>query len=109
MLAYLANKAGHEGYGWGIIRWLKEHRGISISRGAVYKILEKLEERGLVNSRLGDPEDRYAGGRRHYYRLTATGEVEFHRQCREMGALTERLDKSIAEGRQGLKDKRDVG
>lgn len=109
VLAYLASAPGREGYGWRIMRWLQHERDAKISRGAVYKVLIKLKERGFVDSRLGDPKDRFAGHRRTYYRLTLAGENQFLTHCEEMEKLIGHLSDSIARGKKTLESKRRAG
>jgi DNA-binding PadR family transcriptional regulator len=44
-----------------------------VSPGAIYTALDRLERRGLVRSRLGEPTPQRGGKRKRHYRLTATG------------------------------------
>jgi len=47
----------------------------SVSLGAVYVTLERLEEKGLVTSRLSDPTPERGGRAKRYYRLEGVGEA----------------------------------
>jgi PadR family transcriptional regulator, regulatory protein PadR len=62
-----------EAYGVPIAREIKETAGRNVVLGAVYTVLERLEERGLVASRLGDPTPERGGRARRYFRVTARG------------------------------------
>lgn len=53
----------------------------SVSRGALYTTLERLESKGLVRSRLGESRPERGGRARRYYSVTATG-VEALRTAR---------------------------
>jgi len=44
-----------------------------VSPGAIYTSLDRLERRGLVRSRLGEPTPQRGGKRKRHYRLTPTG------------------------------------
>ena len=44
-----------------------------VSPGAIYTVLDRLERRGLVRSRLGEPTPERGGKRKRHYRLTARG------------------------------------
>jgi PadR family transcriptional regulator, regulatory protein PadR len=44
-----------------------------VARGALYTALERLEEKGLLSSRMGDPRPERGGRSRRYFRLTARG------------------------------------
>jgi PadR family transcriptional regulator, regulatory protein PadR len=41
--------------------------------GALYTTLDRLEEKGLVTSRLGDPTPQRGGRAKRYFTVTATG------------------------------------
>jgi len=43
------------------------------SPGALYTTLDRLEERGLVTSRFGDPTPQRGGRAKRYFKVTATG------------------------------------
>src|SRR5215471_20845107 len=45
-----------------------------ISPGAVYATLDRLEDKGLISSRLSDPTPERGGRSKRYYRLEALGE-----------------------------------
>jgi DNA-binding PadR family transcriptional regulator len=47
--------------------------GRSVSRGAVYTALDRLEVRGLVRSRLGESAPSRGGRPKRYYTVTARG------------------------------------
>ena len=52
---------------------LLERAGRDVSPGAVFTTLERLESRGLVASRYGEPTPERGGRRKRYYRLRAEG------------------------------------
>ena len=52
---------------------LKTRTGRLVSPGAIYTALDRLEQRGLVRSRLGEPTPARGGKRKRCYRLTAKG------------------------------------
>src|SRR5437763_13775442 len=57
------------------------------SLGAVYVTLDRLEDKGLVASRLSDPTPERGGRARRYYRLEAPGE----RVLRESAVTANRI------------------
>jgi PadR family transcriptional regulator, regulatory protein PadR len=70
----LALAAGEdEATGLSIAAHLEEQTGRRPSPGAVYTALNRLETRGLVRSRLGDPLPQRGGKARRHYKLTAAG------------------------------------
>lgn len=52
---------------------LEERTGRSISSGAIYTALGRLQERGLVSSRVGEPTPGRAGRPPKYYRVKPEG------------------------------------
>jgi len=44
-----------------------------VARGALYTALERLEEKGLLSSRMGEPRPERGGRARRYFTVTARG------------------------------------
>jgi len=59
-------------YGVSIRENIEERTGRTVSIGAIYTTLGRLEERGLVRSRTEEPQGR-TGRPRKYYRLSREG------------------------------------
>src|SRR5436305_2739174 len=64
-----------------------------VSLGAVYVTLDRLEDKGLVSSRLSDPRPERGGRAKRCYRLEALGE----RALEESAATAKRIWDTIAE------------
>jgi DNA-binding PadR family transcriptional regulator len=77
-------RQGRGAYGVSICQDIAERTGRDISLGAVYKTLERLEDKGLVASRIGEPTPERGGRRKKHYRPLAAG-VRALKQS--MGAL----------------------
>jgi PadR family transcriptional regulator, regulatory protein PadR len=60
-------------YGVPIHRKLSE-RGKEVAIGAVYTTLDRLEEKGFVRSRRGDPTPERGGRAKRYFEITAAGQ-----------------------------------
>lgn len=60
-------------YGVTIRRELAERTGRDVSFGAVYTTLERLEQKGYVSSRLGDPTPERGGRAKKYFTIEAPG------------------------------------
>lgn len=69
-------------YGATIIRELEEKTGRAVSVGAVYVALRRLEKKGLVSSRLGEPSPRRGGRPKRFFSVSADG-VEALRRANE--------------------------
>lgn len=66
-------RLGDDTYGVPIREELEDRTGRLVSPGAIYTALDRLEQRGLVRSQLGEPTPARGGKRKRCYRLTATG------------------------------------
>ena len=62
-----------DAYGSTILNTLHERAGRNVSRGALYVTLDRLESKGYVSSRTGDPAPARGGRPRRYYSVRATG------------------------------------
>jgi len=63
-----------------------------VSLGAVYATLDRLEDKGLVASRLSDPRPERGGRSRRYYRLTPAGTRALHESVQLARRMCERLE-----------------
>jgi len=52
---------------------IEERTGRPVARGALYTALERLETKGYLKSRMGDPTDDRGGKPRRYFTLTSLG------------------------------------
>lgn len=62
-----------QAYGVSIADAVGEARGRAVSMASVYVALERLEERGLVVSELGEPTAERGGRAKRYVRVTPDG------------------------------------
>jgi len=76
-----------EAYGRAILKEVQERLGRTVAAGAVHATLERIENKGLVASRLGSGTPIRAGRPRRYYRLRPRGA----RALNEARAATETL------------------
>jgi len=66
-------RLGPDAYGATVRREIEEHAGREVSISAVYTTLERLEQKGLVRSRIGDPTPERGGRRRRHFELLPLG------------------------------------
>jgi PadR family transcriptional regulator PadR len=52
---------------------IEERTGRPVARGALYTALERLETKGYLKSRMGDPTNERGGKPRRYFTLTPLG------------------------------------
>jgi PadR family transcriptional regulator, regulatory protein PadR len=60
-------------YGATIRREIEQRAGRPLAISAVYTTLDRLEQKGIVRSRIGEPTAERGGRRRKYFELTALG------------------------------------
>lgn len=60
-------------YGLAIREHIEDRTGRTVSSGAIYTTLGRLEEKGLVSSRVGDPIPGRVGRPRKFYTLEPAG------------------------------------
>ena len=87
MLLLAILRVGDEAYGVPIAREIKATAGRNVVLGAVYAALERLEQRGLVASNIGDPTPERGGRAKRYFRLTSKGLRAVKEMHRALSAL----------------------
>lgn len=98
-------RLGEEGYGARIRELLRERAGRSLSVSAIYTTLMRLEEKGLVESELGEPTARRGGRAKRFFRLTGAG-VRAVREARHVRermweGLEDAADAAVEDGHAG--------
>lgn len=85
LLAILSQ--GENAYGVPIRQALEEATGRSVAIGSLYTTLSRLEEKGLVQSRVGEPTAERGGRAKRYYEVKGSARSTL----REVQAARERL------------------
>ncbi len=73
MVLLAALRLGHGAYAVTIRQELEEKAGRNVARGALYTVLERLESKGYLSSRMSDPTPERGGRSRRYYKVTTLG------------------------------------
>jgi PadR family transcriptional regulator, regulatory protein PadR len=73
VLLFALVRLGADAYGASIRREVEQQTGRSLSPGAIYTVMDRLELRGFVTSRLGDATPVRGGRRKKLYRLEPAG------------------------------------
>ena len=85
-------RLGAEAYGVAIRDEIEREAGRDVTLGAVYTTLLRLENKGLVSSRLGDPSPQRGGRRKKYYRPLAAGRRELLSSLEALRSMTRGLE-----------------
>lgn len=64
-----------EAYSVAVCDELTKHTGREVKLGVVHAVLNRLEEKGLVLSKMGEATNVRGGKRKRYYSLTSAGKV----------------------------------
>jgi len=67
-------RLGADAYGVSLREEIESRTGRTISPGALYTALDRMEKRGLVTSHLGEPTPRRGGKRKRLYTVLPSGE-----------------------------------
>lgn len=81
-----------EAFGANVLQELSERVGRTVSRGALYVTLDRLEEKGMLTSQLGDPTPRRGGKPKRYLTVTRAGLAALRRSRTAWMRLWEGLD-----------------
>lgn len=73
LLAVLHLDGSDEAYAVPVRALLEERTGRPVARGALYTALERLEAKGCLRSRMGDPTAERGGKARRYFAVTPLG------------------------------------
>jgi PadR family transcriptional regulator PadR len=74
LILFALVRLGRDAYGVSIRREIDARTGRTVSPGALYTALDRMEARGFVTSRLGDPTPERGGKRKRLYSLQPAGE-----------------------------------
>ena len=76
-------------HGVAVRNHIEERTGRAVSPGALYTALDRLEKRGFVTSRLGEPTPERGGKRKRLYTLQPAGERAVARLYESMRLMTQ--------------------
>jgi DNA-binding PadR family transcriptional regulator len=76
-------------YGVTIRREIAERTGRDVSFGAVYTTLERLQTKGYVSSRMGEPTPERGGRAKRFFRIEAPGITALNRSRQLVACMTE--------------------
>src|SRR5687768_16922597 len=79
LILFALIRLGDDAYGVSIRNAIEVRTARAISPGALYTALDRLEKRGLVSSRLGEPTPERGGKRKRLYTVMPAGERELAR------------------------------
>jgi DNA-binding PadR family transcriptional regulator len=84
-------RLGPDAYGALIRREIEARTGRDLAIGAVYVTLSRLEGKGLVRSRIGEPTPQRGGRRRKHFVLLPPGRRAITQACQTFNLMVEGL------------------
>ena len=69
-------RLGKDAYGVPVIREVEERTGRSVTQAAAYLTLRRLQDKGLVSSKLGKPTAERGGRAKRYFEITRAGTAQ---------------------------------
>ncbi|HUL72604.1 MAG TPA: helix-turn-helix transcriptional regulator [Vicinamibacterales bacterium] len=88
-------RLGADAYGVSICDDIAGRTSREVSLGAVYKTLERLEDKGLVASRVGDPTPERGGRRKKHYKLLGAGQRALKHSLASLRNMTDGLEADL--------------
>ena len=84
-------RLGDKAYGVVVRREIEERSGRAVSIGAVYTTLNRLEEKGHVSSRVGEPTATRGGRAKRFFKLEAAGARALDVSLRALSCMVDGL------------------
>ncbi|MDX1645799.1 MAG: PadR family transcriptional regulator [Longimicrobiales bacterium] len=84
-----------EAYGTPILDVLEARAERAVTPGALYATIDRLEEKGVIESRLADPEPGRGGRRKRYLSVTPAGQEALRRARSKWMRLWEGLGDAV--------------
>lgn len=81
-----------EAYAVPVRELIEQKTGRPVARGALYTGLDRLEAKGCLKSRMGDPTEERGGKARRYYTVTAAGMKAIRATHEALASLTRGLE-----------------
>ncbi|MGJ5815095.1 PadR family transcriptional regulator [Paludibaculum fermentans] len=85
-------RLGDEAYGMRVRQEIDERTGRQVAIGAVYATLDRMAEKGLVTSTLGEPTAERGGRAKRTFRATAEGMQALERSQQALRSMLDGLN-----------------
>jgi PadR family transcriptional regulator, regulatory protein PadR len=88
-------RLGPDAYGATVRREIEAHAGRELSISAVYTTLQRLEQKGLVRSRMGEPTPERGGRRRKHFVLLPAGQRALRAAYEAFAGMTAGVERRL--------------
>ena len=89
-------RLGSNAYGVKIREEINDRTGRDVAIGQIYTVLGRLERKGFVSSRMGEPTPERGGRAKKFYRIEAEGQEAVRESQRDIERLSEGLEPATA-------------
>ena len=90
-------RLGPDAYGATVSIEIEQQTGRPVSISAVHTTLDRLEEKGFVRSRLGEPTSQRGGKRKRHYGVQSIGLRTLQSSIRALKRMTDGIDDLLGE------------
>ena len=90
-------RLGPEAYGAAVCGEIEKRSGRGVSVSAVHTTLDRLEQKGLVRSRVGDPTPQRGGKRKRHFEVAAVGLKALQSSFRSIRNMADGLEDLLGE------------
>jgi PadR family transcriptional regulator PadR len=88
-------RQGSDAYGVPVCKDIADRTGRDVSLGAVYKALDRLEDKGFVQSRLGEPTPERGGRRKKHFKVLGAGHRALTQSLVALRRMTDGLEADL--------------
>jgi PadR family transcriptional regulator, regulatory protein PadR len=90
-------RLGKEAYGVSVRDEIEDRTGRRLTRGAIYTALRRLEDKGFLDTELGESTPERGGRAKRYLRLTDAGMAELRSATGDLDRMRSGLDHLLAD------------
>lgn len=90
-------RLGEGAYGVSIRDEIEARTGRRLTRGAIYTALRRLEAKGFLATRLGEPTPERGGRAKRFLRVTGAGMAELRTATRDLDRMRAGIDHLLAD------------
>ena len=90
-------RLGSDAYGATVCAEIEKRSGREVSVSAVHTTLERLEQKGLVKSRMGEPSPQRGGKRKRHYEVAAAGMRSLQASYRSIRSMASGIEHLLGE------------
>ncbi len=88
-------RLGDDAYGVSVHEAIRSRTARDVAFATIYTTLVRLEDKGLVSSRVGEPTPERGGRAKKHFALTAAGRAALKRSLGDLRAMTQGLGASL--------------